>query len=77
MGSGWPNTDKPNPDETPKKTVVARCDGPDAGYIATAGCVLSSALTLLQDRSTLPSGFVFILSVSVWILQEIPKFALT
>ncbi|KAI1728105.1 saccharopine dehydrogenase NADP binding domain-containing protein [Ditylenchus destructor] len=56
VGSGWPNTDKPNPDETPKKTVVARCDGPDAGYIATAGCVLSSALTLLQDRSTLPSG---------------------
>lgn len=58
VGSGW-NTDKPNPDETPKKIVVARCDGPDAGYIATAGCVLSSALTILEDRATLPSGGVY------------------
>jgi hypothetical protein len=56
IGYGWENQDKPNPEEAPKKTIVARCDGPDAGYIATAGCVLSSALTILQDRETLPQG---------------------
>ncbi|KAI1711694.1 saccharopine dehydrogenase NADP binding domain-containing protein [Ditylenchus destructor] len=56
VGTGWENADKPNSEEPPKKTVVARCDGPDAGYVATAGCVLSAALTILEDRSKLPNG---------------------
>lgn len=58
MGTGWENADKANPEEPPKKTVVARCDGPDAGYVATAGCVLAAALTVLEDRNKLPNGFV-------------------
>jgi len=56
VGYGWPTEQGPSEEEAPKKTAVARCDGPDAGYIATAGCVLSSALTLLQDRDQLPEG---------------------
>lgn len=35
-GYGWP-TNTPNLDEKPTKKVVVRCDGPDMGYIATAG----------------------------------------
>jgi len=54
-GYGWPSKDTPNLEEQPKKCVVCRCDGPDAGYIATSGCVLSSALTLLHDRQSLPA----------------------
>lgn len=47
----------PNFEEPPTKTVVARCDGPDAGYIATSGCVLASALTILKDKDTLPKKY--------------------
>jgi len=57
IGTGWTNS---NMDEPPKKRVVARCDGPDAGYIATSGCVLSCALTVLKEHDALPqSGGVF------------------
>lgn len=55
FGYGWPS-DKPNFDEPPKKYVVARCDGPDAGYIGTAGCIVSSALTVLRDRNDMPDN---------------------
>jgi short subunit dehydrogenase-like uncharacterized protein len=57
IGSGWTDS---NMEEPPKKCVVARCDGPDAGYIATSGCVLSCALTLLKEKEKLPqSGGVY------------------
>uniref|UniRef100_A0A1I7YN01 Sacchrp_dh_C domain-containing protein n=1 Tax=Steinernema glaseri TaxID=37863 RepID=A0A1I7YN01_9BILA len=62
FGTGW--EDKlPYDQEHPAKPTVkkaARCDGPDAGYIATSFCVLSAALTVLQDRDSLPpKGGVF------------------
>lgn len=38
----------------PTKTIISRCDGPDAGYVGTSGCVLSAALTILEDSSNLP-----------------------
>ncbi|KAF1752547.1 hypothetical protein GCK72_019102 [Caenorhabditis remanei] len=38
----------------PNRKVVATCKGPDAGYIATSGCVLSSALALIRDKDSLP-----------------------
>lgn len=38
----------------PDRKVVATCKGPDAGYIATSGCVLSAALTLIRDTEHLP-----------------------
>ncbi|CAB3397735.1 unnamed protein product [Caenorhabditis bovis] len=38
----------------PNRRVVATCKGPDAGYIATSGCALSSALTLIRDTQQLP-----------------------
>ncbi|CAI2354978.1 unnamed protein product [Caenorhabditis sp. 36 PRJEB53466] len=41
-------------DGRPDRKVVATCKGPDAGYIATSGCVLSAALTLILDRAHLP-----------------------
>lgn len=55
LGKGWAESN-PSVDEAPKKSITVRCDGPDAGYIATAGCVLSSAITLLQDGNSLPNG---------------------
>ncbi|KAL7071621.1 hypothetical protein ACQ4LE_009267 [Meloidogyne hapla] len=61
FGTGWEQTTTPPPvDEQPKKKVVVRCDGPDAGYIATSGCVLSCAMTILTDRENMPkTGGVF------------------
>jgi len=45
-------------DERPQKKVVVRCDGPDGGYIATAGCILSCAFTIMKDRPNMPrQGF--------------------
>ncbi|CAI5453217.1 unnamed protein product [Caenorhabditis angaria] len=38
----------------PDRKVVATCKGPDAGYIATSGCILSSALAIIKDREHLP-----------------------
>lgn len=59
FGKGWDQSEKPG-ENPPKKVVVARCDGPDAGYIGTSGCVLASALTILQDKDKLPAdGGVF------------------
>lgn len=56
LGKGWTD-ENPNVEEPPTKTVVARCDGPDAGYIATSGCVLAAALTLLHDKENLPKKY--------------------
>ncbi|KAL3096982.1 hypothetical protein niasHS_002698 [Heterodera schachtii] len=59
FGWGWEQS-LPQPDEAPTKRMVVRCDGPDAGYIGTAGCILSCALTILKERSAMPSeGGVF------------------
>jgi short subunit dehydrogenase-like uncharacterized protein len=55
FGKGWDSKD-PNVDEVPTKVVAAKCQGPDAGYVATAGCALSSALTILKDHDKLPNG---------------------
>uniref|UniRef100_A0A8R1TZC8 Sacchrp_dh_NADP domain-containing protein n=1 Tax=Onchocerca volvulus TaxID=6282 RepID=A0A8R1TZC8_ONCVO len=43
----------------PDKKIIARCMGPDAGYIATSACVLASALSLLNDADKLPQGGVY------------------
>jgi hypothetical protein len=57
FGYGWPNklesADEQHLDK-PNKRIVVRCDGPDAGYYATSGCVLSAALTILKDSDSLP-----------------------
>ncbi|VDN18349.1 unnamed protein product [Gongylonema pulchrum] len=39
--------------------MVARCVGPDAGYVATSECVLAAALSLLSDADKLPAGGVY------------------
>lgn len=57
FGYGWPDKlDSPDKQhmEQPKSRIVVRCDGPDAGYYATSGCVLSAALTILKDKDSLP-----------------------
>ncbi|CAD6196401.1 unnamed protein product [Caenorhabditis auriculariae] len=41
-------------EEKINRKVVSTCKGPDAGYIATSGCILSSALAVLKDRKNLP-----------------------
>jgi len=59
FGKGWDKVDNVG-ENPPQKIRVARCDGPDAGYIGTSGCVLASALTVLQDKDKLPGdGGVF------------------
>ncbi|MCP9264642.1 Saccharopine dehydrogenase-like oxidoreductase [Dirofilaria immitis] len=61
FGTGW--TEKHSSfDEysiKPVKQAVARCMGPDAGYIATSACVLASAVSLLNDADKLPQGGVY------------------
>jgi short subunit dehydrogenase-like uncharacterized protein len=65
FGTGWESTAETETsslplDEQPKKKVVVRCDGPDAGYIATSGCILSCAETILFDQENMPKpGGVF------------------
>ncbi|KAL3985868.1 Saccharopine dehydrogenase family protein [Acanthocheilonema viteae] len=61
FGTGW--TEKHSSlDEykvKPAKQMVARCVGPDAGYISTSACVLAAALSLLNDADKLPQGGVY------------------
>ncbi|CAD5216127.1 unnamed protein product [Bursaphelenchus xylophilus] len=54
IGNGWSSTTPL--DEKPSKKVLARCDGPDSGYIGTAGCILSAAFTVLKDKEALPDN---------------------
>ncbi|CAB3397734.1 unnamed protein product [Caenorhabditis bovis] len=42
----------------PTKTMIVSCKGPDLAYAATAGCVLSAALTLIKDTDNLPKELV-------------------
>ncbi|KAI6243328.1 Sacchrp-dh-NADP domain-containing protein [Aphelenchoides fujianensis] len=80
LGHGWPS-DEPKPDEKPTEKVVARCDGPDSGYIGTAGCVISAALTVLEDRDRLPhDGGVYTTSAAFKnsrILDRLASFGIT
>ncbi|KAF7636630.1 Sacchrp_dh_NADP domain-containing protein [Meloidogyne graminicola] len=61
FGTGWDQSLTPLSFEVqPEKKVVVRCDGPDAGYIATSGCVLACAMTILSDNENMPKpGGVF------------------
>ena len=60
-GFGWPagQTDFERP------PAVVCHGGPHADYIRTSACVLSSALTLLEDADRLPSTFV-IFAATLW-----------
>ncbi|TKR87290.1 hypothetical protein L596_011707 [Steinernema carpocapsae] len=62
IGHGW-NEKLPASEQhktAPDVKVVAKCEGPDPGYFTTAGCVVSSSMTLLEDQKFLPgSGGVF------------------
>ncbi|KAI6243339.1 Sacchrp-dh-NADP domain-containing protein [Aphelenchoides fujianensis] len=57
-GTGWP-TDEPQFEQPPARALTVRCDGPDAGYVGTARCVLGAAFTILRDGQHLPKGGVF------------------
>lgn len=46
QGYGWPSNE-PRLEEKPTKKVVVRCDGPDSGYIGTAGLLLKSILDFI------------------------------
>ncbi|CAI2354528.1 unnamed protein product [Caenorhabditis sp. 36 PRJEB53466] len=50
FGRGDPRTEKP------RKKLLVTCTGPDVGYIATSGCVLSSALIILKQKEALPKN---------------------
>uniref|UniRef100_A0A0N4ZP89 Sacchrp_dh_NADP domain-containing protein n=1 Tax=Parastrongyloides trichosuri TaxID=131310 RepID=A0A0N4ZP89_PARTI len=56
MSKGWDSKKPINEEHTapPTKTIISRCDGPDAGYVATSGCILSAAITILEDSEHLP-----------------------
>ncbi|CAJ0582659.1 unnamed protein product, partial [Mesorhabditis spiculigera] len=43
-------------EDKPDQRLVVTCRGPDAGYIATSGCVMSAALALLKDKEQLPKN---------------------
>ncbi|KAK0411882.1 hypothetical protein QR680_005898 [Steinernema hermaphroditum] len=62
FGQGW-NEKLPVDEEhssPPDVRVVTRCVGPDPAYLSTAACVVSSAVTLLEDGDLLPKpGGVF------------------
>ncbi|KAM3717975.1 Lipid droplet localized protein [Dirofilaria immitis] len=60
FGTGWTEKHSSFDDYSvkPVKEIVARCVGPDAGYVTTSACVLASALSLLKDADKLPQGGV-------------------
>ncbi|XGW06302.1 hypothetical protein V3C99_016537 [Haemonchus contortus] len=43
----------------PDQRMVVTCKGPDAGYMATSGCVLSAALALIRGENLPQGGGVF------------------
>uniref|UniRef100_A0A5S6PE85 Sacchrp_dh_NADP domain-containing protein n=1 Tax=Brugia malayi TaxID=6279 RepID=A0A5S6PE85_BRUMA len=61
FGTGWAERHSSFDEYTvkPTKQMVARCVGPDAGYISTSACVLAAALSLLNDADKLPQGGVY------------------
>lgn len=83
FGSGW--SDKLPIDEhhssAPNKQITARCDGPDAGYIATSACAVSAALTILRDKEDMPEGGGVLTTASAFkktkIYDRLEKFGIT
>uniref|UniRef100_A0A2K6WCT5 Saccharopine dehydrogenase-like C-terminal domain-containing protein n=1 Tax=Onchocerca volvulus TaxID=6282 RepID=A0A2K6WCT5_ONCVO len=61
FGTGWAEKHSSFDEYSvkPDKKIIARCMGPDAGYITTSACVLASALSLLNDANKLPLGGVY------------------
>ncbi|CAI4222666.1 unnamed protein product [Auanema sp. JU1783] len=57
IGTGYSSKKSADEQHTdkPDRRVAAKCTGPDCGYYATSGCILSSALTLIKDRQSLPA----------------------
>ncbi|GMR59400.1 hypothetical protein PMAYCL1PPCAC_29595 [Pristionchus mayeri] len=53
FGNGWADGEKVD-EQKPTKRAGAVCRGPDPGYIGTAACVVSAALSLLEDKERLP-----------------------
>ncbi|KAF8386521.1 ldp-1 [Pristionchus pacificus] len=53
FGNGWANGEAVD-EVKPTKKGAAVCRGPDPGYIATSGCIVSAALAILEDKDTLP-----------------------
>ncbi|GMS80363.1 hypothetical protein PENTCL1PPCAC_2538 [Pristionchus entomophagus] len=53
FGSGWANGETVD-EQKPNKTASAVCRGPDPGYIGTSACVVSAALSILEDTDKLP-----------------------
>ncbi|VDP20897.1 unnamed protein product [Onchocerca flexuosa] len=52
FGTGWAEKHS----SFDEYSIIARCVGPDPGYITTSACVLVSALLLLNDADKLPQG---------------------
>ncbi|OZC07950.1 hypothetical protein X798_05057 [Onchocerca flexuosa] len=61
FGTGWAEKHSSFDEYSvkPDKKIIARCVGPDPGYITTSACVLVSALLLLNDADKLPQGGVY------------------
>uniref|UniRef100_A0A1I7SQG4 Sacchrp_dh_C domain-containing protein n=1 Tax=Bursaphelenchus xylophilus TaxID=6326 RepID=A0A1I7SQG4_BURXY len=79
-GTGWAESE-PQPDKAPTKSLTARVDGPDAGYIGTAGCLIAAAVTILEDQEKLPeNGGVFTPGAAfeeTGILERLARFNVT
>lgn len=59
FGRGWLGKKlKPeeDPAEPPMDKIVCKVEGPDPGYIATSACLVASAMTILDETSSLPAG---------------------
>ncbi|VDM50288.1 unnamed protein product [Toxocara canis] len=83
FGEGW--SDKLSPGEQhkshPNKKMIVRCDGPDAGYIATSACIISAALTVLFEADKMPHGGGVFTTASAFkktsIYERLEKFGVT
>jgi len=56
FGTGYRNVEELEDKRPPDKIVHTRVSGPEPGYAATPIFVVQSALTLLQERASLPCG---------------------
>lgn len=54
FGTGWDKGETVD-EHKPTKRASAVCRGPDPGYIGTSACVVSAALSILEDKDTLPN----------------------
>uniref|UniRef100_A0A1I7YPW2 Sacchrp_dh_C domain-containing protein n=1 Tax=Steinernema glaseri TaxID=37863 RepID=A0A1I7YPW2_9BILA len=83
FGHGW-NEKLPLDKEhssPPEARIVARCQGPDPAYLSTAGCVLSAAVTLLEDGALLPERAGVLTTASAFgntrIYERLASFGIT